>query len=396
MGNSVPAHVPSELVVDIDIYNIPVPPSADPQQAWRVFKGKGPLVFSPYNGGHWIATGGPDILEFYRDAARFSSEQIVVPDHPGTPLLPIMADAPDHSEYRRNVMTIFTQPAVEQISKDIRALTISLIEEIKPRGESNFVVDFALQFPLTVFLRLVNLPLEDRTFLRGLIETYSCDPDIAAKKNVSDQLRNYLEHWIKKRIDAPGDDIISHVIASKKGGRPYTWEEIVGTTTLLFHAGLDTVANTLGFIALHLARSPKDREYIRRNPDKMHDVIQELLRRCTVANQSRVVAEDTTHKGIQLKKGDRVTLPGSLFNLDSDITADPDAIDFTRSCPHITFGAGPHSCAGARLARREIEIFLEEWLGRIPDFEVDPTHPLRMRAGITNQVEELWLRWPTS
>ena len=197
-------------------------------------------------------------------------------------------------------------------------------------------------------------------------------------------------------MESPGDDIISHVIQSKKDGRPYTHEEVVGTTTLLFHAGLDTVANTLGFMALHLAGHPEDRDFIRCNPDKMHDIIQELLRRCTVANQSRVVAQDTSHKGVLLKKGDRVTLPGSLFNLDGDVAPDPDRVDFSRSCPHITFGAGPHSCAGARLARREIAIFLEEWLARIPDFEVDDTRPLRMHAGLTNQVEELWLRWPVS
>jgi len=393
---TVPAHVPPELVVDVDIYNIPNIPDSDPQQAWRIFKGRGPLVFSPYNGGHWIATNSADIFEFYRDAARFSSRQIVVPDHPGAPLLPIMADPPDHSEYRRNVMTIFTQAAVDEISDDIRELAIAMIEDVKPNGGCNFVTDFGLQLPLIVFLRMVNLPPEDRLFLRRLIETYSSDPDMEAKKAVSIELRDYLEGWIRKRMESPGDDIISHVIQSKKDGRPYTHEEVVGTTTLLFHAGLDTVANTLGFMALHLAGHPEDRDFIRCNPDKMHDIIQELLRRCTVANQSRVVAQDTSHKGVLLKKGDRVTLPGSLFNLDGDVAPDPDRVDFSRSCPHITFGAGPHSCAGARLARREIAIFLEEWLARIPDFEVDDTRPLRMHAGLTNQVEELWLRWPVS
>jgi len=265
---------------------------------------------------------------------------------------------------------------------------------VRPKGSCDFIGAIALQFPLTVFLRMVNLPVEDRVILRQWIDTYSHNPDIEAKKRVSNELREYLSSWIKKRTEEPGGDMISQVVQAKINGRPYTTDEILGTVTLLFHAGLDTVANMLGFIAYHLAQSPPTREFIRANPDRMHDIIQELLRRCTVANQSRVVAKDMVHKGVQLKKGDRITLPGSLYNLDSKLTPNPDAIDFTRRCPHMTFGAGPHSCAGSRLARREIALFLEEWLRRIPDFEIDPGKPLRMQATVTNQIDELWLRWP--
>lgn len=396
MGMNIPAHVPPELVVDINIYNMPVSNDFDPQQAWRAFTGKGPLVFSPHNGGHWIAAEGQEILDFYKDPEHFSSSQIIVPDHPGVAMPPIMSDPPDHFEYRKNVMTFFTQGVVEDLSHGMRDLLISLIEAVRPKGGCNFITDIALQFPLTIFLQLVNLPAEHRTFLRQWIETYSLDPDIEAKRKVSNELREYLSGWIKKRTAEPGEDMISRVIKAKINGRPYTDAEILGTVTLLFHAGLDTVANTLGFMAYHLARNPSAREYIRANSDKMHDIVQELLRRCTVANQSRVVAKDTVHKGVFLKKGDRVTLPGSLYNMDSELTPNPDVIDFTRRCPHVTFGAGPHSCAGARLARREISLFLEEWLARIPEFEIDPTKPLRMQATVTNQLEELWLRWPVA
>ena len=45
------------------------------------------------------------------------------------------------------------------------------------------------------------------------------------------------------------------------------------------------------------------------------------------------------------------------------------------------------------LARRELTIFLEEWLSRIPDFELDPARPPRVKGGPTNGVVELWLKW---
>jgi cytochrome P450 len=45
------------------------------------------------------------------------------------------------------------------------------------------------------------------------------------------------------------------------------------------------------------------------------------------------------------------------------------------------------------LARKEIRIFLEEWLARIPEFRLDPAHPPVARALPLNQVMTLPLRW---
>ena len=38
---------------------------------------------------------------------------------------------------------------------------------------------------------------------------------------------------------------------------------------------------------------------------------------------------------------------------------------------HMGFANGPHRCLGAHLARRELQIAVEEWLRVIPDFRID-------------------------
>jgi cytochrome P450 len=98
-----------------------------------------------------------------------------------------------------------------------------------------------------------------------------------------------------------------------------------------------------------------------------------------------------------MKKGDMIMLSPFFFNQDESTLDNPDEVDFERqNIKHITFGSGPHTCAGALLARREIMIFLQEWLTRIPDFVVDPERPPRLSSQAQNSVEALWLKWPTA
>ncbi|MNP71237.1 Camphor 5-monooxygenase [compost metagenome] len=60
---------------------------------------------------------------------------------------------------------------------------------------------------------------------------------------------------------------------------------------------------------------------------------------------------------------------------------------------HAAFGNGPHRCPGSFLARTEIKIFLQEWLKRIPDFEIKAGDQPRCASGMVNGVLHLPLQW---
>lgn len=392
MDWTVPSHVPEDLVVDIDLFDIPGG-REDPPAAWRQFQGKGPLAFSGRNGGYWVATHGPDIPKLFRDHEHLSSRQVVIPD-PGNVMLPIQADPPVHKFYRGVVNPLLTHEAVDARGPEIRALTVSLIEGFRARGECEFVSEFSLQLPLMIFLKMMGLPLEDLGYLRGLVDKYTRDPDVNGKIQAAQDQEAYLDRALDERIKDPRNDGVTLITQATVDGRPMTRPEMLSTCVMMLQAGLDTVANLLGFIAYHLARHPEQRRYIRENHDKMPTIIQELLRRFPIANMARVVQQDWEYKGIQLKKGDAIMLPPSLYNMDSERVESADDVDLARQAQHITFGSGRHTCAGALLARKEITIFLEEWLTRIPEFEVDPARPPQLRAMAANSISELWLQWP--
>jgi cytochrome P450 len=69
--------------------------------------------------------------------------------------------------------------------------------------------------------------------------------------------------------------------------------------------------------------------------------------------------------------GDRVLLTFPAANRDPEIFEDAEEVQLDRAFNrHVAFGVGIHRCAGSNLARMEMRVALEEWLARIPDFEL--------------------------
>jgi cytochrome P450 len=160
--------------------------------------------------------------------------------------------------------------------------------------------------------------------------------------------------------------------------------------------GLDTVAATLGFVAHFLATHPEHRRQLIENPALIPNATQELLRRFAVANLARTVAKDIEYNGVVMKEGDPVLVPSVLGNLDERRFSDPLSVDFHRDrvTNHVTFGAGAHRCVGNLIARTELNVFLEEWLRRIPDFGITPGRQPVSRCGSVMAIVELPLSWP--
>lgn len=166
---------------------------------------------------------------------------------------------------------------------------------------------------------------------------------------------------------------------------------------LLLFGGLDTVASMLGFIACFLAEHPPRRQtLIERIGDRdfLTRAVEEMLRRHGLSNIGRVVVSDCEIAGVRLRAGDRL-LPSNIFvGLDARLNPRPMEIEFDREDGvSAVFGAGAHVCPGAALARRELLVFLEEWLAEIPHFRISEGSQPVFATGIVNSVERLELDW---
>lgn len=395
--DAIPANVPADRVVDFDFFALDRMGAEDIQTAWTILHQGPDIVWTPHNGGHWIATRGEDIDSMQLDHAHFSHRNFSIPRNEMDQFsLPLGLDPPQHTPFRKAIMPAFQPRTLKALEAVARDTARALVEQLAPRGACEFIEDFAKVLPINVFLGMVDLPLDHRHFLLEWAEVAVRSPDLAQRLEVHAKMRDYLTPYIDARMASPGDDVLSMVITSDINGRPPTRDEVFGMSVLLLFGGLDTVASQLGFIALHLARHPLHRRELVENPQLRPRATEELIRRYGLPNTARVLTQDHVYKDIQFRHGDLILLPKCLHGLDDRQNANPFEVDFHRKpsqIRHAAFGGGPHVCPGASLARREIMVFLDEWLAQIPDFEVAGDQPLVMKSGPVNGVLELHLRW---
>lgn len=389
---TVPEHIPEDRVVDFDFMH---PPGAeeDVHLAWKSLHDGPDIVWSPYNGGHWIATRADDIEAIQKDHQRFSHARVNIPRGEDARLVPLELDPPEHTAYRSLITPSFLPQAIASMEEDIRTLTIELIEGFKDRGECEFISEFAKLLPITIFLRLVDLPQEDRLQLLEMTEM-AVRGDLEERHRSQEMLAGYIGKWIEARTRNPGKDLISLIVNAKVDGEPISPERMFGMLIVVIFGGLDTVAAMMSFICRFLAEHPADRRRLVQEPELILTAVDELIRRHGVTNTARVVVEDTELKGVLLKRGDQIQVPNALFGMDERRFDNPMEIDFARKpVVHAAFGNGPHRCPGSFLARTEIKIFLQEWFKRIPEFEIKAGDRPRCASGMVNGVLYLPLQW---
>lgn len=398
-----PSHVPPERVVDFDVYDLPGS-DEDVQLAYRAFQQSAPAVFwTPHNGGHWVATRAEHIEAIQKDTVTFSHQRITLPRLPDSVprQIPLELDPPEHAPYRRPLMQALLPKIVNAMEAAVRARAIELIEPLIARGRCEFVDEFAAIFPVSVFLELVNIPQSDRGTLREMAERSVRASDNAVRMSSFEDLGAYLAPIVAARREKPGNDLLSTIVNAEIGGEKIAFDKAISFSMLVMFGGLDTVASMLGFIARFLATHDEVRGQIVARLDDaafLRHATEELLRRHGVANTARVLTRDVEMDGAVLKAGEMILPPNMLVGLDERKVSDPTTVDLSRAFPirHAVFGNGVHTCPGAVLARREIQVFLEEWLRRIPNFRIRAgTRPV-MATGMVNGILKLELEWETA
>ncbi len=361
---------------------------------------KCPVAHSEIGPGYHAFNRYKEVRRCAQDWRTFSSADgwMLNPPEGNIKILPEDLDPPYHSAWRRVLNPFFTEEAVVKLERHAREYASHLIERFAARGDCEYVADFAAQLPgLILFKHILPVPLEDLPMLFHDIDLYSFGP-LEGRIAAFGRVYAYLQQFLTTRRDEPArGDLVDVLLAGVENydGEPCSWDDKVHATLDVVFGGLATTTHAMSGAIFALATTPKLRRTLRAEPHTITTAVEETVRLyAPVVMVGRTVRAPVEVGGIALKAGDRIALNYAAASRDPEVCAQPEKFDVRRhEVVHTAFGVGPHRCLGEHLARLEIRVAMEEFLKRIPEFELEPgTQPI-YESGQLRTMKKLHLRW---
>jgi cytochrome P450 len=291
----------------------------------------------------------------------------------------IAEDPPTHGPLRNVVNRGFTPRRITAWEPRIRELTDAHLAPLR-RGETfDLVHDFAIPLPVTIIAEMIGVEPErmrdfkrwSDAFIDGTTGPGREDPFGPAFSDAVVEFLTYLRKTVRKRRRAPGDDLVSAILAEAPGGAALTDLDAMMFVQLLIVAGNETTTNLIGNAVTALLDHPEQLARVRRDPALVPDLVEEVLRfDSPIQVVFRNARRDIEVAGRTIPAGASVAVLLGSANRDERRFPDPDRFDIDRDPRgHLAFGFGEHFCLGSALARLEARIALEALLPELARVE---------------------------
>jgi cytochrome P450 len=380
--------VPTDLIVDFDVYDPSLATPVDVmQEKVAELAAKGPVVYSPHYGGHWIVTHYKEVQQVLVDTETFSSYPNNLVTNDIGKFIPLELDPPEHTSYRQALQPLFSPQRMKRLEDQIRGVVNDLLDNFAHKGEAEWISEFAHELPARIFLALMDWPLSDAPLFTEATDTIlfgkpggTEEESNQARMMAGFSMFGYFQKIVEERRANPGTDITSTLIHSEvdlpDGKRLLNDEELNRMFFLLLIGGLHTVQGSLAWTILHMTKNPDQRQAIIDDPTLIPKAVEEILRMEAAVIPGRRATRDVELGGVQIAKDDQLILMLCGANRDGQEFPDPNEFTITRQPNrHLSFGAGAHRCLGSHLGRLELRIALEEIHRRIPDYELVESDP---------------------
>lgn len=350
----------------------------DPFPIYRELRERCPVAHTEQGKSTWMPTTYDDVVRVAHDTEHFSSRDVgVVSAEDGSFLIapPITSDPPFHTDARRLLLPAFSPKAIERLRPITVEIADQLLDDIAGRGSADAASDYAQHIPPRVIALMLGIPTEDEDrFTDWAVRILQIGPtDLEVARVAAREILDYFRAQVERRRQEPGDDLVSYLLECRLGDAPLTEKHILGTCFLLLVAGIDTTWSSIGSSLWHLATHPADRARLVEDPSLIPTAVEEFLRAYGPVTMAREVIAETEVGDRTLCPGEKVLLTFPAANRDPARFPDPDEVVIDRERNrHVAFGVGIHRCLGSNLARLELQVAIERWLDRIPEFELAP------------------------
>lgn len=299
-----------------------------------------------------------------------------------------------HADLRSILARLFTPSRLKALEPQLRETADSLIDEFAAEGQVDIVRQYGGPYGALVISDLLGLPPKFRDKARRLLEGAIPVPMDASPEEMMDNplvplgkdlfrlisLRRMANHPLLRPLRGflARDDILNELAQARypDGSKP-TLVDVTALAAFLFGAGQDTTNRLLANSFKVIATRPDIQEELRRNPRRIGDFIEEILRfDGSVKSAGRMCQKTTTLAGVKIKAGTPILLSHMAANRDPQRFPDPARFDMDRprNKEHLAFGRGAHTCIGAPLARREVATSIERLLARMGNIRLSEAH----------------------
>ena len=284
----------------------------------------------------------------------------------------------DHRRLRQLVHPAFTPQAADRHRPAMRRHLATLFERVAPDGRCDFVPAFAKPYPALTIATVMGAPVEDAdrlhewaNLIQGQFDPVRLLDERGALERAVTELERYVRDLVRRRAADPGDDVISTLIALEEEGDRLSEQECVDLVHSLLVGGIDTTQSQLAHGIRLLAERPDQWRLLAEDPALAPAAAEEALRFEPITPFiGRVALEDIEYRGVTFPEGTLIFACPATANRE----AVPQGFDVGgergRAKP-LSFGAGPHFCLGANLARAELQEALGFLARHMPRLELD-------------------------
>jgi pentalenolactone synthase len=323
-------------------------------------------------------------------------------DLAGRPMGRSGSEYEEHTWWRRAMNKVFSPqrlreraPRIQQIADDLSA---RLSRQPSPADLREL---FTVPLCSRIICELLDVPYDQIDRLRDWSEQGAYAADIRRSMEGIRAQMMYVVRLVGERGRDPGDDLISELLALDIRKAKLYQGRVVKLVSGMLGFGRETPAATIDSAVVLLLTHPDQRDLLRREPVRLADAIEEILRlfRPPAASQGgllRYAHTDIAVGDTSIRSGDMVILDIVAANHDPSVFAGPDRFDITRRPnPHLGFGHGFYMCNFSALARVELEIALTTLLDRFPGLSLaEPPERLTVKSHLrTGGLAHLPVRW---
>ena len=351
---------------------------------YRGLRSLGPVVWLERH-GVWALPRYEEVRQALGDAETFVSglgvglNDFVNEGGRGTTL---MSDGDAHQRQREIIGSPLTPRALSEMRPEVQALADSLVDSLVQRQSFDAIAELAEVIPRTWVPDLLGWPEDGRD---QLLDWGSAAFDALGPLNdraveAGPRLIEMAAYAgsVAARGDLPENCMAAGILAAAARG-DIEASQCPSLMIDYLAPSLDTTISALGSAVWLFATHPGQWALLRNDPSLVKNAFNEVLRyESPISCFSRVTSIETELAGCRLAAGDRVLVMYASANRDERRFDRPDEFDITReSAGQLSFGYGPHLCAGMGLARLEGHAVITALAARVDHLELAPGASVR-------------------